>query len=63
MLGEVDNCIIGAGFKKDLGPIISQLLKQRQTLLSSLQPRKVSFKDLARLSLKDPEHTKLMQNP
>lgn len=43
------------GFKKALNAIISQLPKQRQTLLFSATQTK-SVQDLARLSLKDPEY-------
>lgn len=43
------------GFKKEVNAIISQLPKQRQTLLFSATQTK-SVQDLARLSLKDPEY-------
>lgn len=42
-------------FKGELDAIISQLPKRRQTLLFSATQTK-SVKDLARLSLKDPEY-------
>ncbi|XP_008796096.2 DEAD-box ATP-dependent RNA helicase 32 [Phoenix dactylifera] len=54
VLDEADR-ILDAGFKKELDAIISQLPKQRQTLLFSATQTK-SVKDLARLSLKDPEY-------
>ncbi|KAK6946968.1 DEAD/DEAH box helicase domain [Dillenia turbinata] len=46
--------ILDVGFKKPLNNIISQLPKERQTLLFSATQTK-SVQDLARLSLKDPE--------
>lgn len=54
VLDEADR-ILDAGFKKEVDAIISQLPKQRQTLLFSATQTK-SVKDLARLSLKDPEY-------
>ena len=54
VLDEADR-ILDAGFKKELDAIISQLPKKRQTLLFSATQTK-SVKDLARLSLKDPEY-------
>ncbi|KAL8509967.1 hypothetical protein ACS0TY_016981 [Phlomoides rotata] len=54
VLDEADR-ILDVGFKKDLNAIISQLPKQRQTLLFSATQTK-SVQDLARLSLKDPEY-------
>ncbi|KAJ6797561.1 DEAD-box ATP-dependent RNA helicase 32 isoform X2 [Iris pallida] len=54
VLDEADR-ILDAGFKKELDAIISQLPRQRQTLLFSATQTK-SVKDLARLSLKDPEY-------
>ncbi|VFQ82544.1 unnamed protein product [Cuscuta campestris] len=54
VLDEADR-ILDEGFKKQLNAIISQLPKHRQTLLFSATQRK-SIKDLARLSLKDPEY-------
>ncbi|KAG1347345.1 DEAD-box ATP-dependent RNA helicase 32 [Cocos nucifera] len=54
VLDEADR-ILDAGFKMELDAIISQLPKQRQTLLFSATQTK-SVKDLARLSLKDPEY-------
>lgn len=54
MLDEADR-ILDAGFKKALNAIISQLPKNRQTLLFSATQTK-SVQDLARLSLKDPEY-------
>lgn len=54
VLDEADR-ILDVGFRKDLDAIISQLPKQRQTLLFSATQTK-SVQDLARLSLKDPEY-------
>lgn len=54
VLDEADR-ILDVGFKKTLNAIISQLPKQRQTLLFSATQTK-SVQDLARLSLKDPEY-------
>ncbi|KVI10339.1 DNA/RNA helicase, DEAD/DEAH box type, N-terminal [Cynara cardunculus var. scolymus] len=54
VLDEADR-ILDAGFKKEVNAIISQLPKYRQTLLFSATQTK-SVKDLARLSLKDPEY-------
>lgn len=54
VLDEADR-ILDAGFKKEVNAIISQLPKHRQTLLFSATQTK-SVKDLARLSLKDPEY-------
>ncbi|CAA0833658.1 DEAD-box ATP-dependent RNA helicase 32 [Striga hermonthica] len=54
VLDEADR-ILDVGFKKELNAIISQLPKQRQTLLFSATQTK-SVQDLARLSLKDPEY-------
>ncbi|KAL8033575.1 hypothetical protein ABFX02_13G168200 [Erythranthe guttata] len=54
VLDEADR-ILDIGFKKDLNAIISQLPKYRQTFLFSATQTK-SVKDLARLSLKDPEY-------
>ncbi|CAH9075971.1 unnamed protein product [Cuscuta europaea] len=54
VLDEADR-ILDVGFKKQLNAIISQLPKHRQTLLFSATQTK-SVKDLARLSLKDPEY-------
>ncbi|GJT90404.1 DEAD-box ATP-dependent RNA helicase 32 [Tanacetum coccineum] len=54
VLDEADR-ILDAGFKKEVNAIISQLPKKRQTLLFSATQTK-SVKDLARLSLKDPEY-------
>ncbi|KAK3014481.1 hypothetical protein RJ639_009384, partial [Escallonia herrerae] len=54
VLDEADR-ILDVGFKKALNAIISQLPKQRQTLLFSATQTK-SVQDLARLSLKDPEY-------
>ncbi|CAO3624025.1 unnamed protein product [Cunninghamella echinulata] len=54
VLDEADR-IMDMGFKKTVNAIIENLPKQRQTLLfSATQTR--SVKDLARLSLKDPEY-------
>ncbi|XP_031487572.1 DEAD-box ATP-dependent RNA helicase 32-like isoform X1 [Nymphaea colorata] len=53
VLDEADR-ILDLTFKKDLNAIISQLPRQRQTLLFSATQTK-SVQDLARLSLKDPE--------
>lgn len=54
VLDEADR-ILDVGFKKTLNAIISQLPKRRQTFLFSATQTK-SVKDLARLSLKDPEY-------
>lgn len=54
MLDEADR-ILDVGFKKELNAIISQLPIKRQTFLFSATQTK-SVKDLARLSLKDPEY-------
>ncbi|GMH20152.1 hypothetical protein Nepgr_021993 [Nepenthes gracilis] len=54
VLDEADR-ILDIGFKKALNSIVSQLPKQRQTLLFSATQTK-SVQDLARLSLKDPEY-------
>ncbi|XP_076888095.1 DEAD-box ATP-dependent RNA helicase 32-like [Bidens hawaiensis] len=54
VLDEADR-ILDAGFKKEVNAIVSQLPKHRQTLLFSATQTK-SVKDLARLSLKDPEY-------
>ncbi|ERN19650.1 hypothetical protein AMTRI_Chr02g257360 [Amborella trichopoda] len=54
VLDEADR-ILDVGFSKTLNAIISQLPKQRQTLLFSATQTK-SVEDLARLSLKDPEY-------
>lgn len=54
VLDEADR-ILDDGFKAEMNNIISQLPKQRQTLLFSATQTK-SVKDLARLSLKDPEY-------
>lgn len=54
VLDEADR-ILDMGFSKSLNAIVSQLPRQRQTLLfSATQTR--SVQDLARLSLKDPEY-------
>ncbi|XP_039131269.1 LOW QUALITY PROTEIN: DEAD-box ATP-dependent RNA helicase 32 [Dioscorea cayenensis subsp. rotundata] len=54
VLDEADR-ILDAGFRYEVDAIISQLPKHRQTLLFSATQTK-SVKDLARLSLKDPEY-------
>lgn len=54
MLDEADR-VLDEKFKKDLNALISQLPKQRQTLLFSATQTK-SVQDLTRLSLKDPEY-------
>ncbi|KAD3067099.1 hypothetical protein R6Q59_018803 [Mikania micrantha] len=54
VLDEADR-ILDSGFKKEVNAIISQLPKHRQTLLFSATQTK-SVKNLARLSLKDPEY-------
>ncbi|KAF5727963.1 DEAD-box ATP-dependent RNA helicase 32 [Tripterygium wilfordii] len=54
VLDEADR-ILDKGFEKTVNAIISQLPKKRQTLLFSATQTK-SVKDLARLSLKDPEY-------
>lgn len=54
VLDEADR-ILDMGFQKDVDAIIEYLPKERQTMLfSATQSRKV--KDLARLSLQDPEY-------
>ncbi|KAM0943806.1 putative RNA helicase [Dioscorea sansibarensis] len=58
VLDEADR-ILDAGFKYEVDAIISQLPKHRQTLLfSATQTKSVKdlARDLARLSLKDPEY-------
>ncbi|KAL3639960.1 hypothetical protein CASFOL_014928 [Castilleja foliolosa] len=57
VLDEADR-ILDVGFKKDVNAIVSQLPKHRQTFLFSATQTK-SVKDLARLSLKDPEYLNL----
>jgi ATP-dependent RNA helicase DDX10/DBP4 len=54
VLDEADR-ILDQGFEKEMNAIISQLPKYRQTLLFSATQTK-SVRDLARLSLKDPEY-------
>ncbi|GAB5593973.1 ATP-dependent RNA helicase dbp4 [Umbelopsis nana] len=54
VLDEADR-ILDMGFQKELNAIVDNLPKQRQTLLFSATQTK-SVKDLARLSLKDPEY-------
>ncbi|KAJ3305986.1 ATP-dependent RNA helicase dbp4 [Blyttiomyces sp. JEL0837] len=54
VLDEADR-ILDSGFEKALNAIIANLPKVRQTLLFSATQTK-SVKDLARLSLKDPEY-------
>lgn len=54
VLDEADR-ILDMGFANTLNSIVTQLPKQRQTLLFSATQTK-SVKDLARLSLKDPEY-------
>ena len=54
VLDEADRCL-DIGFEKTLNAIIENLPKQRQTLLFSATQTK-SVKDLARLSLSDPEY-------
>lgn len=54
VLDEADR-ILDMGFANTLNAIVTQLPKQRQTLLFSATQTK-SVKDLARLSLKDPEY-------
>ncbi|KAJ1920757.1 ATP-dependent RNA helicase dbp4 [Mycoemilia scoparia] len=54
VLDEADR-ILDMGFKKDVNAIIANLPNIRQTLLFSATQTK-SVKDLARLSLKDPEY-------
>ncbi|XP_042408632.1 DEAD-box ATP-dependent RNA helicase 32-like [Zingiber officinale] len=54
VLDEADR-ILDAGFREELDAIISYLPRQRQTLLFSATQTK-SVKDLARLSLKNPEY-------
>jgi len=53
VLDEADR-ILDMGFQRDLTAILDNLPKERQTLLFSATQTK-SVKDLARLSLKDPE--------
>ncbi|KAK4576166.1 hypothetical protein RGQ29_026919 [Quercus rubra] len=59
VLDEADR-ILDVGFKKALNAIVSQLPKNRQTLLFSATQTK-SVQDLARLSLKDPEYLSVHQ--
>ncbi|KAI9143400.1 P-loop containing nucleoside triphosphate hydrolase protein [Paraphysoderma sedebokerense] len=54
VLDEADRCL-DLGFSKTLNAIIENLPQQRQTLLFSATQTK-SVKDLARLSLKDPDY-------
>ncbi|KAG0229605.1 ATP-dependent RNA helicase dbp4 [Actinomortierella wolfii] len=54
ILDEADR-ILDMGFKKTVNAIVENLPKQRQTMLFSATQTK-SVKDLARLSLKDPEY-------
>ncbi|KAJ4837430.1 DEAD-box ATP-dependent RNA helicase 32 [Turnera subulata] len=54
VLDEADR-MLDQGFRKDLDAIIPQLPTHRQTMLFSATQTK-SVKDLARLSLKDPEY-------
>lgn len=54
VLDEADR-ILDQGFETEVNAIISQLPKYRQTLLFSATQTK-SVRDLARLSLKDPEY-------
>ena len=59
VLDERDR-ILDARFKKEINNIMSQLPKQRQTLLFSAT-QTMSVKDLARLSLKDPEYISMQK--
>ena len=54
MLDEADR-ILDLGFKKTVNAILTNLPQERQTLLFSATQTK-SVRDLARLSLKDPEY-------
>ncbi|KAF8936850.1 DEAD-domain-containing protein [Dissophora ornata] len=54
VLDEADR-ILDMGFKKTVNAIVENLPRQRQTMLFSATQTK-SVKDLARLSLKDPEY-------
>lgn len=54
MLDEADR-ILDHGFREQVDAIISQIPRVRQTLLFSATQTK-SVKDLARVSLKDPEY-------
>lgn len=54
VLDEADR-ILDMGFKKTINAIVENLPRQRQTMLFSATQTK-SVKDLARLSLKDPEY-------
>ncbi|KAG0270551.1 ATP-dependent RNA helicase dbp4 [Actinomortierella ambigua] len=54
VLDEADR-ILDMGFKKTINAIVENLPKQRQTMLFSATQTK-SVKDLARLSLKEPEY-------
>lgn len=61
VLDEADR-ILDMGFASSLNAILANLPKQRQTLLFSATQTK-SVKDLARLSLKDPEYVAVRQAP
>ncbi|KAJ3052389.1 ATP-dependent RNA helicase dbp4 [Rhizophlyctis rosea] len=54
ILDEADRCL-DIGFEKTINAIVANLPKERQTLLFSATQTK-SVRDLARLSLKDPEY-------
>ncbi|GAA5916607.1 hypothetical protein JCM6882_009174 [Rhodosporidiobolus microsporus] len=60
VLDEADR-ILDMGFSASLNAIIANLPRSRQTLLFSATQTK-SVKDLARLSLKDPEYVAVRQN-
>ncbi|TKA55913.1 hypothetical protein B0A53_01610 [Rhodotorula sp. CCFEE 5036] len=60
VLDEADR-ILDMGFSSSLNAIIGHLPKSRQTLLFSATQTK-SVKDLARLSLKDPEYVAVREN-
>ncbi|CAG8593236.1 14038_t:CDS:10 [Funneliformis mosseae] len=59
VLDEADR-ILDLGFEKTINAIIENLPKERQTLLFSATQTK-SIKDLARLSLQDPEYISIVE--
>lgn len=60
VLDEADR-ILDMGFSETMNAIVENLPKKRQTLLFSATQTK-SVKDLARLSLKDPEYVWVHEN-